>query len=321
MKNFASILIAASLIAALTGCADSSSKNQTNPVITATESDTVTLPSSDSDSLSKAEADVTDSNVYNKEAVLDAYKSGDASHLNDFNLQILDKLKVWLSDIYQDGMSEEEIVIAAHDYIVTHCLYDTSALSPFHKKVEHTDSPYGVMVSGYGICSGYTSTFQLLMDAIGIECVSVSGEALDEEHAWNMVRLDSEWYHVDCTWDDFVPDFEARMPFHMYLLVDDSTMEVSHIWEHDSAPSASSMDKYYLTQSGLYADNVDDLNRLVSEAKRSGQQHAEIVVPKNADFDFPTSQDAHAYAVWNIDMGEYNVNVYYLTEDVLNLPM
>ena len=35
------------------------------------------------------------------------------------------------------------------------------------------------------------------MDMLGIENGTVSGEAGDEQHIWNTVKLDDQWYHVD----------------------------------------------------------------------------------------------------------------------------
>ncbi len=48
------------------------------------------------------------------------------------------------------------------------------------------------MIAGKGICSGYASTFQLFMDLLGIEYVTVNGTSHNgtADHAWNMVRLD-----------------------------------------------------------------------------------------------------------------------------------
>ena len=48
------------------------------------------------------------------------------------------------------------------------------------------------MIAGKGICSGYASTFQLFMDLLGIEYVTVNGTSHSgtADHAWNMVRLD-----------------------------------------------------------------------------------------------------------------------------------
>jgi len=64
--------------------------------------------------------------------------------------------------------------------------------------------PYGPLIQGKGVCLGYAETFRLLMDMAGIECITVTGAAFmsRENHAWNMVKLDGEWYCVDVTWDD-----------------------------------------------------------------------------------------------------------------------
>ena len=37
----------------------------------------------------------------------------------------------------------------------------------------------------------------------GVECLTVVGAAFNStgDHAWNMVKLDGEWYCVDVTWD------------------------------------------------------------------------------------------------------------------------
>lgn len=51
------------------------------------------------------------------------------------------------------------------------------------------------------VCEGYAKAFQLLMNASGIECILVVGDA-GGGHAWNQIKLDNEWYNVDVTWDD-----------------------------------------------------------------------------------------------------------------------
>lgn len=64
------------------------------------------------------------------------------------------------------------------------------------------------------VCEGYANVFKALCDAVGLECEKVSGYARgvsyrnstyenpnNSNHAWNIVRLDGDWYLVDCTWD------------------------------------------------------------------------------------------------------------------------
>ena len=59
---------------------------------------------------------------------------------------------------------------------------------------------YGAFVNHNAVCQGYALAFKVLMDRAGIPCCYVSSDAIN--HAWNMVRLDGNWYHVDVTWDD-----------------------------------------------------------------------------------------------------------------------
>ncbi len=51
----------------------------------------------------------------------------------------------------------------------------------------------------------------LLLEEVGIECKYVTGVSVHDGkagggHAWNMVKLDNEWYNLDATWDDPVSD-------------------------------------------------------------------------------------------------------------------
>lgn len=52
------------------------------------------------------------------------------------------------------------------------------------------------------VCEGYAKAFQLLLNAIGIECNYVVGNGANVGHAWNQVKLDGDWYNVDLTWND-----------------------------------------------------------------------------------------------------------------------
>ena len=63
------------------------------------------------------------------------------------------------------------------------------------------------MVNKECVCEGYARSFKYLMDELEIPCVLVIGkgtnsEGRTENHAWNYVQLNNNWYAVDCTWDD-----------------------------------------------------------------------------------------------------------------------
>ena len=62
---------------------------------------------------------------------------------------------------------------------------------------------YGSIVGGYSICQGYSRGFLYLCEKAGLWCVTVDGVAGDNySHMWNMVRLDTGYYHIDVTWSD-----------------------------------------------------------------------------------------------------------------------
>ena len=41
-------------------------------------------------------------------------------------------------------------------------------------------------------------------------------------HAWNLIKIDGEWYHIDVTWDDPTPDLLGRVNHVFFLISDDA---------------------------------------------------------------------------------------------------
>lgn len=101
-------------------------------------------------------------------------------------------------------------------------------------------TPYGGLVNRKGICLGFASTYQLLMDMAGVECITVVGAAENstEDHAWNQVRLDGEWYCVDPTWDyGYYPVLERLFFFNRTSDFFAGNVP-QHQWDYDSVPEA-----------------------------------------------------------------------------------
>ena len=57
-----------------------------------------------------------------------------------------------------------------------------------------------------GVCQGYALLALKMLRELGIETLYVVGEVNTGPHAWNLVKVDGEWYHLDTTWNDPVPD-------------------------------------------------------------------------------------------------------------------
>ena len=65
------------------------------------------------------------------------------------------------------------------------------------------------------------------MDILGIPCETITGTAGGIGHAWNAVMLDDEWYMVDVTWDDPVPDTPGQV-LYGYFNITDEKMKQDH---------------------------------------------------------------------------------------------
>ncbi len=187
--------------------------------------------------------------VYSEETILQAWRSGGSlKDLSEKDAAIFTAVRSVLQLTVDEGMSDWEKALAVHDWMVYNADYDTNILTqlPNYEEDPDNDNPYGFLVHRKGICKGYTSTFQLFMDILGVECISVEGEADGagegwEEHAWNMIRLDGDWYVVDCTWDDPLSYGVVSDALHhrYFCATSDFIRRHNHRWDEDSVPEAT----------------------------------------------------------------------------------
>ncbi|KQY92995.1 transglutaminase [Paenibacillus sp. Root52] len=128
-----------------------------------------------------------------------------------------------LKEIIVPGMSNHEKVKVIHDWIVLNLAYDTSL-----KKY----TAYDGLVTGSTVCQGYSLLAYRMLEQVGIENRIVEGTAGDQLHAWNLVKLDGKWYHMDTTWDDPTPDRKGKVSYNYYLL-SDTEMARDHFWTNN----------------------------------------------------------------------------------------
>lgn len=145
------------------------------------------------------------------------------------------RVKSILGEIITSNMNSDQKEKSIHDYIVKNVQYDESL---------QRYSAYNALSEGKTVCQGYALlAYKMLKDA-GIENRIISGTANNGEetqnHAWNLVKLNGNWYHLDCTWDDPVPDVKGRV-FYNYYNIMDSQMELDHNWDRSLYPSATTV--------------------------------------------------------------------------------
>lgn len=167
-----------------------------------------------------------------------------------------------LSNISPEEMSDFEKVKFVNDYIVKNTAYSTETVASPH-------SACAVLQEGKGVCQGYALLALKLLQELGVETKYVVGEVYTGGHAWNLVKVDGEWYHLDTTWNDPVPDRENIVSY-KYFLATDTQMMLDHTWIQSDYPTAKSkkyammsqIDHAYELENAIYYSNVEDDNKL-----------------------------------------------------------
>lgn len=157
------------------------------------------------------------------------------------------------------SMSDFEVLKLFHDEIITRCVYDKTA--------QNRNFMYGVLVEGRATCTGYAKTFQYLCNRVGIENTCVFGNAGEEGHMWNMVKLDGEWYEVDTTWDDTTLENFGGEVFYEFFLVDSAKMSDRQLFDYNyNKPVANGKKYYYYNVMGTYAESTTDLKTVIKNS-------------------------------------------------------
>ena len=133
------------------------------------------------------------------------------------------------SKIDTSGMSDEEIVLAYHEYLTSTVAYAYEDYFNGTNAANHGYDMYGALVKHSCVCQGYAETMFYLLREAGLSCAIASSENIN--HAWNIVKIHGKWYHIDATWDDPVWDMPGRS-YHDYFLVSFDTMNKNTLINH-----------------------------------------------------------------------------------------
>ena len=197
-------------------------------------------------------ADVSGDNPYQVERIVGTMDlSGKALRLeinyiggtaaNGASRAAMEEADAVLEQVVTAGMSDYDIAKALHDYLVLNCAYDYDNYLRNTIPAESYTAE-GALLEGTAVCSGYAKAYQLLMQRAGIPCEYVTGYA-GGSHAWNVVQIDGEWYHVDTTWDDPVPDKAGYVRYDYFLKSDAYMRDNRHSrWNSDYACTSTRYD-------------------------------------------------------------------------------
>ena len=205
--------------------------------------------------------------------------------------------------------SDYDKVKMIYTYLIDHTEYEAS---------DDDQNIAGVFWKKKAVCAGYARAVQYLLEQLGIPCIYVEGSARDsdEGHAWNIVKINGQYYYVDATNGDqpsFLEGGAVQLEEHKTVIYDylcPFPQEYEQVYTaSDEFPvpecTASDLNFYVLNQACF--DTYDE--QQIYDFCRMRLNNGAAVVR----FKF-TSQDAFdsAYRQWIQDGYIQNVARYYL---------
>lgn len=171
------------------------------------------------------------------------------------------------STIIQPTMTEMEKVKAINDYVVLNTMYTYEGKGT--KTTVH--SPYTIINEGKGVCQAYALVAYRLLKEAGIGARYVTGYVSGPTagyHAWNLVEVDGQWYHLDTTWNDplFADSLLISTPKlkdykrYNYFLLSDKSIQKDHKIDALGYPTTASTDYVF----GLSTSDVKSLRLTVN---------------------------------------------------------
>ena len=132
------------------------------------------------------------------------------------------------------ALSDLEKVLVLHERICMESEYDDTFNTP---------ESHDLACSGVGVCRAYARFLCDCLRRLGIEARYVSSREMN--HAWNLVKLNGHWYHIDATFNDAVHCCGSVN--HRWFLKSDAAISADHSgWAMTS----------FLTGEELFADDT-----------------------------------------------------------------
>ncbi len=141
------------------------------------------------------------------------------------------------------SLSDVQKALLIHDRLAVLCEYDSENLE-LGTVPEKSYTMYGALVDGIAVCQGYSEAYLYLLDQVGITSYLCESDSL--YHAWNIVVIGGNEYHVDVTWDDPVNDITGRVKHTNFLRSSKGIYSTGHYAnDYITTPVSTTYDNYF----------------------------------------------------------------------------
>lgn len=129
---------------------------------------------------------------------------------------------------------------------------------------------YGVFLYNSAICEGISDAVKILADFLHISCKIIIGDVLDENnwypHSWNLVKINSNVYHLDVT-NDMTLYSELGIYDYTYFNLNDKKIQNTHKWDRNMYPISKGSDLNYFVYNNAHIDIKNIIRYIVSKKK------------------------------------------------------
>lgn len=179
----------------------------------------------------------------------------------------------------------EGISMEASDYDKVKYVYEAVVRgTEYDMDAPDNQNMYSVFAGHFSVCQGYAKAVQYLLNCLGVECTMVTGTVdTGEGHAWNLVKVDGQYYYVDATWGDAsYIQYESlesdilQFPEinYDYLCVNTEQLLRTHsLGNVVEVPQCTALENNYYVREGVYFTEVDEtqLAECFQRAQESGK--------------------------------------------------
>lgn len=150
--------------------------------------------------------------------ISDAYISGDDSALTAEEKDTLEKASAVIDEVVKDDMTLFEKEKALYEWVTKNISneYEGMGVNP-----QELADPGSVLKNKTAVCVGFATTYKLLVNMIGIDCIVEHD--VEKSHSWDLLKLDDGcWYICDCymgvssRWANFNMNQEYALANHSF---------------------------------------------------------------------------------------------------------
>lgn len=204
------------------------------------------------------------------------YKGGRDVFLSKITA-VKSKVENIVNSVIKSNMNDFQKELALHDYIVNSTSYDYNNLL---KGTIPDDSfnAYGVFFNKVAVCEGYAEAMYRLLNAAGVKTLMIIGQGNNVDHAWNLVNVDGNYYHLDSTFDDPVSNSGDTLSYN-YFNLSDNEISKDHTWDSSSYPRCTNTKANYYVVNNLVASNSKDFYNIIYNGLLKKQQTIRCKTP------------------------------------------